>query len=411
MKIIDNFINKFKKFLLKTNNTLIVKKLKNIIKITISRLKPRKFKTLNQIELSGPNLINNFNLIQSQHPKFKIIPVLKSDAYGHGIMQIGQLLNLVKCKMIAVDSYFEALKLSKISNHRILIMGYIDRSNFINLKLRRYSFVIQEAEDIISLGRLNKKVNIHLELNTGMNRLGLQPNELNHYLKTLQRFPKINLEGVMTHLAEADNINNSFTKKQLKSFDEAVEVILKKGFKPKYIHIAQTAGSVKVESKYANAIRLGVGLYGINPLSASDNHFKDLERLLPVLELKTKIIKVQDIQEGDKVSYGGTFVAEKPMRIGILPLGYYEGIPRELSNCGVVSHENTILPIVGRVCMNHTMIDLSDSDLKEGDSITVFSSDPSKPNSIANIAKNHKLFSYSILTGISSTIRRIINFV
>lgn len=389
----------------------LIDKIKKLAKNILPDFRPRKFKTLNQIELSGPNLINNFNLIQSQHPKFQIIPVLKSNAYGHGIVQIGRLLNLVKCKMIAVDGYFEALELSKISNHKILIMGYIDRANFRILKLRKYSFVIQSTDDLISLGRLNKKVNIHLELNTGMNRLGLQPDELNHYLKTLQRFPKIKLEGVMTHLADADNINNAFTKKQAKSFDAAVETIINKGFKPKYIHIAQTAGSVKVESKYANAIRVGIGLYGVSPLAPSDNHFADLEKLLPVLELKSKIIKIQQLEEGDKVSYGGTFTADKPMQIGILPVGYYEGIPRELSNCGVVTHENTALPIVGRVCMNHTMIDLGDLKLRVGDEVKIFSNDPKQPNSIANICKNNKLFNYSLLTGISSTIRRIINYI
>ncbi len=389
----------------------LIDKTKKVAKNILPNFQPRKFKALNHIELSGPRLINNFTLIKSQQPKLQIIPVLKSNAYGHGIIQIGRLLNLVKCKMIAVDGYFEALELSKISNHKILIMGYIDKANFRILKLKKYSFVIQSADDLIALGRLNKKVNIHLELNTGMNRLGLQPDELNHYLKTLQRFPKIKLEGVMTQLADADNINNTFTKKQLKSFDEAVEYILNKGLKLKYIHIAQTAGSVKVESKYANAIRIGIGLYGINPLAPSDNHFKDLEKLMPILELKSKIIKVQQLKEGDKVSYGGTFTADKPMRIGILPLGYYEGIPRELSNCGVVTHNNMALQIVGRVCMNHTIVNLGDSKIKAGDEIVVISADPSAPNSIANIAKNNKLFSYSLLTGISNTIQRIINYI
>lgn len=384
---------------------------KKIVKNILPKFQLRKFKTLNQIELSGPNLINNFNLIQSKHPNFQIIPVLKSNAYGHGITQIGRLLNLVKCKMIAVDGYFEALELSKISNHKILVMGYIDKANFNILKLKKYSFVIQSADDLISLGKLDKRVNIHLELNTGMNRLGLQPDELNHYLKTLQRFPKIKLEGVMTHLADADNINNSFTKKQLKSFDSAVEYILNKGLKPKYIHIAQTAGSAKIDSRYANAIRLGIGLYGVNPLASSDNHFNDFEKLLPVLELRSKIIKVQQLEEGDKVSYGGTFTAEKPMQIGILPIGYYEGVPRELSNCGIVTYEGGELPIIGRVCMNHTIIDLRNSKLKVGDEVTVISANPLSPNSIANIAKNNKLFSYSLLTGISSTIRRIIKYI
>lgn len=387
----------------------LAKKIK--LNFNLPKLHRKKFKPLNHIRINAQNLIHNFNLIQSQHPKFQIIPVLKSNAYGHGITQVGRLLNLVKCKMIAVDGYFEAIELSKISDKKILVMGYIDKGNFSSLKFKKYSFVIQSAEDLVALGRLNKSVNIHLELNTGMNRLGLQPDELAHYLKTLQRFPKLNLEGVMTHLADADNINNSFTKKQIKSFDNAVEAILAKGFKPKYIHIAQTAGSVKVESRYANSIRIGIGLYGINPLAPSDNHFEDLQKLKPILELNSKIIKIQDVNDGDKISYNGIFTADKTMQIGILPLGYYEGIPRELSNCGVVTYKDKLLPIIGRICMNHTIIDITGSDLQVGDEVTIFSKDPKQPNSIISIAKNNKLFSYSLLSGISNTIRRVIDFI
>ena len=380
----------------------------NLFTRIIAKFRRNNFKTLNRIEISRNNLVNNFNLFQSQHPKMQIIPILKSNAYGHGIDQIGRLLNLVKCDLIAVDSYLEALKLAKVSDHKILVMGYIDRVNFGLLNYRKCSFVIQNKEDLVSLGRLNRKVKIHLELNTGMNRLGLQPKELEPYLTTLKRSPNIKLEGVMSHLADADNINNTFIKNQIKSFDDAVEVILSKGFKPKYIHIAQTAGSVKPSSKYANALRIGIGLYGINPLAPSDKHFSELDKLLPVLELKSKIVKVLDLNAGDKVGYNCTFVADKPMRVGVLPLGYYEGIPRELSNSGDVTYENLILPIVGRVCMNHTMIDLKDSDLRIGDEVTVFSNDPTKPNSISQIAKNQKLFNYSLLSDLSSDTRRTI---
>lgn len=380
----------------------------NLFQKIIGKFKRNNFKTLNRIEISRNNLVNNFNLFQSQHPKMQIIPTLKSNAYGHGIDQVGRLLNLVKCDLIAVDSYLEALKLAKVSDHKILVMGYIDRANFGLLNYRKCSFVIQNKEDLVSLGRLKRKVKIHLELNTGMNRLGLQPKELEPYLTTLKRFPNIKLEGVMSHLADADNINNTFIKNQVKSFDDAVEVILSKGFKPKYIHIAQTAGSVKSSSKYANALRIGIGLYGINPLAPSDKHFSELDRLLPVLELKSKIVKVLELNAGDKVSYNCTFVADKPMRVGVLPLGYYEGIPRELSNSGVVTYENLVLPIVGRVCMNHTMIDLKDSELRAGDEVTVFSNDSTKPNSIPQIAKNQKLFNYSLLSDLSSDTRRTI---
>ena len=128
----------------------------------------------------------------------------------------------------------------------------------------------------------------------------------------------------------------------------------------------------------------------------------------PVLELKSTIIKTINLEPGDKVSYNGIFTADKTIKIGVLPLGYYEGIPRELSNVGCVTAGDKVLPIVGRVCMNHTMINLMDSKLRVGDEVTVFSADPAEPNSIALLSVEHDLFSYSLLTGLSSSIRRVI---
>src|SRR5205814_9777787 len=129
----------------------------------------------------------------------------------------------------------------------------------------RCSFVVQDEAGLHAFGKLRRPVRIHLELNTGMNRMGLQPSELAAYLGTVEKYPNLELEGVMTHLADADNAQDaSFTTRQVASFDAQMARILAAGFRPKYMHIAQTAGSAKVQSKYANAIRLGIGLYGIN---------------------------------------------------------------------------------------------------------------------------------------------------
>src|SRR4029079_172405 len=168
----------------------------------------------------------------------------------------------------------------------------------------------------------------------------LQPEELPAYLDTLKKYPKLQLEGVMTHLADADNeLDNNFNAKQLNVFDKQVAHILAAGFRPTIIHIAQTAGSTKIRSQYANAIRLGIGVYGINPLLPHDARYANLEALWPVLELKSTVIKVLDLQKGDKVSYNCTFTAPGPMRVGVLPLGFYEGVPRELSNKGCVTYK------------------------------------------------------------------------
>ncbi len=369
--------------------------------------KSQRYRTLNWIELNRAAALHNVRLIQARHPRQSVIPVLKGNAYGHGLKEMAEILNGADCDLLAVDGYFEAGKIRHSTRHRILVLGYILPENARLLDTRRCSFVVQDVAGLEAFGCLRRPVKVHLELNTGMNRLGLRPQEVDAYLATLRRFSHLELEGIMTHLADADNdADDAWTHAQTKLFDASVAHILARGFRPRFIHIAQTAGSVKVKSKYANALRLGIGLYGINPLSPQDTHFLDLQNLQPVLGLKSTIIKVIDLHRGERVSYNGIYTAPKAMRIGVLPLGYYEGVPRELSNRGIVTYGTQALPIIGRVCMNHTMIDLSGTDLAAGHEVTIFSTDPVSPNSVARLASGHQLFPYTLLAGLSSSIRR-----
>ncbi|HSW79827.1 MAG TPA: alanine racemase [Candidatus Saccharimonadales bacterium] len=368
-----------------------------------------RYRTLNRIEINAQTLTRNVSLIQRKHPDFEIIPVLKGNAYGHGLEQVAQILNDAECHYLAVDGYFEAAKIRDITKHHILVMGYILPENVQLLDTKRCSFVAQDEHDLRAFGSLGKPVKIHLELNTGFNRLGIQPEELQTYLDTLKKFPNIKLEGVMTHLVDADNeSDDSFDVKQQKIFDDCVKQILASGFNPKLIHIAQTAGSAKIQSKFANAIRLGIGQYGINPYTPKDSHYADLAGLKPPLELKSTIIKTIDLKAGETVGYNATFKVARPMRIGVLPLGFYEGLPRTLSNKGCATSDGQVLPIVGRICMNHTMIDLGQTNLKIGDEVTLISGDTFAPNSIISLQTKFNLFAYETLTGLSDSIRRII---
>jgi len=381
--------------------------IKNRLVKILKRLSDNRFQTLNRIEISRDNLLSNFNYFKSLNPKIGVIPVLKSNAYGHGIKQVAEILNSAECDLIAVDGYFEAVKIREITKHRILVLGYIKSDNYSKVDTKKCSFVVQDTSSLAALALLGKKVNIHVELNTGMNRLGLRADELDEYLIVLKKYPKLHLEGIMSHLADADNDNESFTKKQVKLFDSLVKTIFDAGFSPKYIHIAQTAGSVVAKSDFANSIRLGIGIYGISPLEKRNKNMRYFENLKPVMELKSTIIKIIDLKVGDRVSYNGIFTADKAMRIGILPLGYYEGVPRELSNRGVVTVPGYELPIIGRVCMNHTMIDLVNSKLSVGDEVTIVSSDSTQVNSIEKICDKFGLFSYQIISNITENIRRV----
>lgn len=381
---------------------------KQLSKVNELSRKRNTYKTLNIIEINKSNLINNYLLFQNLNPDKKIIPVLKSNAYGHGLRQVTTILNEIDCSFIAVDGYFEAHKIKYLTKHKILVMGYVLQDNAKLLDNKTCSYVIQDIESLISLANMKKKFNIHMEINSGMNRLGIKPSEIDSYLKVLSQYESLTLEGIMTHLYDADNSNDTITKQQTEIFDSCVKHILKKGFNPKYIHIAQSAGSVKCKSIYANCIRVGIGLYGINPLSPVDKKYYLLNSLKPVLELKSTIIKIHNLKPKQKVSYNGIYQTKINQRIGVLPIGYYEWVPRELSNVGIFSNKKRLLPIRGRVCMNHTMIDLSNTKLKKGDSLTLISVDKNMPNSIENISKQYGMFSYSLLTSINETIRRVI---
>jgi alanine racemase len=381
--------------------------LRRIAKRAVEQMQRQRYKPLNRILLDKARLLHNVQLIQAQHPGTAVIPVLKGNAYGHGIAEVARILNDAPIDMLAVDGYFEADRMRYISKHRILVMGYILPENFHLLDFKRCSFVIQDTASLHALGKLRRRVRVHAELNTGMNRLGLQPDELDEYLQVLKQYPNLELEGVMTHLADADNEHDDrFTTKQARAFDTAVETIWAYGFKPRIIHIAQTAGSTKAHSTTANAMRIGIGTYGINPLQPRDPQHDQLVDLQPVLALKSTIIKVIELQKGDKVSYNCTFTAPKAMRIGVLPLGYYEGVQRALSNSGCCTAGRRVLPIVGRVCMDHTMIDISGTDLGVYDEVDVISNDSAKPNSVLGLQAGHGLFAYSTLTGLSESIRR-----
>lgn len=382
--------------------------LRRQVKHIANKLHHEQYETYNLIELSRKNLLHNLRIVHEQNPGKQIIPVIKSNAYGHGLQQIAKILDDAKVQMVAVDGYFEASMLLDTTSFHILVMGAIHPDNVGLLNTKRCSFVVQDIVGLEAFGSLNKKVRVHMELNTGMNRLGLSGNELSSYLATLKKYPKLQLEGIMSHLADADSSKLEFTKMQLASFENAISVITKQGWKPTFVHLAQTAGSTKVKSKHLNAIRLGIGLYGINPLLPYDSKYKQLDKLQPVLSLKSTIIKIQELKKGDKVSYNGIFTAPKSMRIGVLPLGYYEGYPRALSNVGIMTHAGEKLPVVGRVCMNHTMIDITNSTAKVGTVVTIIDADKQALNSVASICEKHDLFSYQLLTGLSERVRRVI---
>ncbi len=366
----------------------------------------KNFETQNLIEVSKSALISNLNLFGKVSGK-SVIPVLKGNAYGHGIEQVATALKHEELTYIAVDGYFEALRVREVSKQPVLIMGAIMPQNFKHIKYNDFTFVVQDEATVHALGATGKKVKIHIECNTGMNRYGVSPEGVEALTKLVLNYKNLELEGVMSHLADSDGYDDKTVDTAVELFDAAIDTIFACGATPTIFHVAQSAGSIKAKSTYANTIRLGIGLYGINPFSVGHKLYLELaNKLQPAMRLISTITKVTGLKQGDKVSYNYTFTAPKRMRLGVLPLGYFEGVNQALSNAGTTKLNETYLPIVGRVCMNHTMIDLGDSGAKVGDRVIVYSNKTSALNSIDSVAKQHKLFSYNLLTCLSCDVRR-----
>jgi alanine racemase len=365
----------------------------------------REFAVHNRIEVSRAAILHNVELFAKLSGQL-VIPVLKGNAYGHGIEQVAEALKGTRLPYIAVDGYFEALRVREVSDRPVLVMGAIKPENFKRMKYDNFAFVVQDAETVQALAATGKPLKVHLECNTGMNRYGVKSHEVEDLTKLILSHKNLELEGVMSHLADSDGTDPATVEMAVEQFDSSVRLIRTLGADPKILHIAQTAGSVVARSKYANAVRVGIGLYGINPFSHRHKLNPALKDLKPALRLISTITKVTELEKGDKVSYNYMFTAPKKMKIGVLPLGYFEGVNRALSNKGVVQVGNTFVPIVGKVCMNHTMINLDGIGAKVGDEVIIYGNNPKDKNAIDAIAKDYDLFNYVLLTSLSHDVRR-----
>lgn len=380
--------------------------IRKTIDTLLSKLE-KDYITHNRIEVSRSAILHNLDLFVGLS-NMPAIPVLKGNAYGHGVELVATALKGRKLPYIAVDGYFEALRIREVSDQPVLVMGAIQAGNYARMKYDSFAFVVHDEASIHALGKTGKRIKVHLEANTGMNRYGARLDDMLTLAKLILSYKNLDLEGVMSHLADSDGDDPATVDAAVEQFDACVEAVRAVGANPAMLHIAQSAGSIKAKSKYANTFRLGVGLYGINPFPHEHALHQQLKGLRPSLKLVSVITKVITLRKGDKVSYNYTFTAPKDMKIGVLPLGYYEGVNRALSSIGPIKIGKHFTSIAGRVCMNHTMICFDGISAKEGDEVIVYSDDPADPNAVDNLAHAHNLFNYNLLTALSHDVRRIL---
>lgn len=380
----------------------IIKKIRN----SFRNLRARRFfyQPLIELRIHKNNLLHNLQTMQKAFPGLMIAPVLKSNAYGHGLLPVAEILKNEKIPFLCVDSFFEALILRNEGiTTPLLILGYTPPENIKHNNLSQVHFSILSLDELKSLSDLNlKMLNVQIKINTGMNRHGLQANEVEEAIELISAHPQINLMGVYTHLADADSIGSVLTKKQIDLWNKVARRFKQAFPRLEYIHCSASSGAVYHEEIEANIMRLGLSLYGFNiGLGNFD--------LKPVLEMNSRITSVRKIQVGETVGYNASFMAERPMKIATIPVGYTEGLDRRLSNKGFIEVKGKFCPIIGRISMNIASIDITDIvDLKLGDEVRVISTDSQSPNSVEAMAKLGSEISYDILVHIPAHLRRVI---
>ena len=351
------------------------------------------------------HLLHNFGEYQRNHPTSRIAPVLKSNAYGHGLIKVARIFDQPETPFLVVDGYYEALILRNEGvRARILVIGYTATENIVKCRLKNVAFTILDLPQLLDLSAtLAGPQHIHLKIDTGMNRQGVLMTELEEAFAAIKKNKHLILEGLCSHLADADGSDEAFTLLQMDRWNN-VATAAKSAFSDiKFLHLANTAGTFYADRIEANVMRVGIGLYGVNPNLRQHLYLK------PALEIRSRVGAVKQIRKGDKVGYNVTYEAERDMPLVVVPTGYNSCVDRRLSNKGFFTINGTPCPIVGRVSMNITTIDASALDtVQRGDVVTIISAQKEDKNSIENIALLCDTIPYVIMVNISTQLKRVV---
>ncbi len=374
----------------------------------IRKIFKKKYISLNRIEIDTKRLCYNFEYLQSLQEKATLFPVLKSNAYGHGLEGIAKMIDTLETPMVAIDSFIEYQYIKKYSHKNILVLSEMFSWNYKFFDFKKTSFCIYNLTTLEFLVNLRKKIKIHLFLNTWMNREWMDEKELWTALEILKKNPKIILEWVCSHLAGADEIETTSMDLQIARFKYLYTLIEKYWFSPQYRHTWASAGLLKIRDDFFNAFRPGIAFYWYNPLERWDNFYELGEKLQPALSIYSHIVSVhKNLSKGEKVGYNGTFSLEKPWNIASIPFGYFEWLDRRLSNNGFVQYKNNYISYAGRISMNISCLDFCNTEVVCGEEIKIISDEKEDKNSIINISKDIGTISYEILVRLQTQIKRI----
>ncbi len=345
------------------------------------------------------------------NPETRIIAVIKTDGYGHGATPIAHMMEESDDIWgFAVATIEEALTLRRAGIKKpLLILGFVFPDAYedvVKYDIRPAVFKLSMARQLSEEAvRQGKTVRVHIKIDTGMSRIGFADTEGSaDIVKEISGLPNLEIEGLFTHFARADERDKTSARGQFARYLAFSELLEKRGVGIPYHHCSNSAGIFDLPEANLDLVRAGISIYGLYP---SDEVDKFAVPIVPVMSLKSHIVYIKELQPGAAVSYGGTFVVEHPMRVATIPVGYGDGYPRLLSGKGHVLIRGKRAPILGRVCMDQFMVDVSEiPEASEGDMVTLIGSDGGQEITMEQLGELCGRFNYELACDIGKRVPR-----
>lgn len=388
-----------------TNKAVLIKGARDFHFESISqKLELKTHETVLEIHLS--RMVDNLNYFRAKlKEKVKTMAMVKAFSYGSGSFEIANLLEFHQVDYLAVAFADEGVELRQAGINMPIMVLNVESSSLrdvvsFNLEPEIFSFkLLAEYLDLLQKEELDVPQAVHIKLDTGMNRLGFQEGDLEKLIGLIASNPRIKVQSIFSHLASSDDLSHQeFTENQIMRFEKMSNTIQNVFNYFIDTHILNSSGISNYPNAQFSMVRLGIGLYGISP------NPKERRTLSPVSQLKASVSQIRTIAAGETVGYGMSFKADKPTKIAVISIGYADGLRRILSNGkGSVWIKGRYYPIVGKVCMDMTMIDISNSEIEEGDEVEIIG----EHITVYDLAKKMDTIPYEVLTGISQRVKRV----
>jgi len=370
-------------------------------------------------EISLSAIGQNLQAIRKFVGNCPVIAVVKADAYGHGAVEVSKRLLKEGISYLAVAYINEAVEL-RDAGIPIPIIVLFDTEDVKSIFDFNLIPVICDMNNALSLSKEAKKrkisLTVHVKVDTGMGRMGLHGNHIIRDLIKISDMHGLEITGLLSHFSEADLADRTYAKIQLERFNEIREAVSEKLNRRIFSHIANSAAILSFHEAHLDAVRPGLMLYGYSPIKSMERRAKSRESeknklqaidLIPAMSIKTRILSIRNVPSGTPISYGRTFITKRPSRVGVIPLGYADGYNRLFSNNADVLVNGKRVPVIGRVCMDLTMTDLTDvKAAKEGDEVVIIGRQGNETITAEELAFRANTIPYEILTTLGSRSRR-----